>query len=81
MMTERVENIWIEAFSSTFQLCGVKAGDVCVILSETQSRPVNVQLAELALLRLGGSPCHVIVPTPRGRHSRASSARRAQVIL
>ena len=64
MMTERVENIWIEAFSSTFQLCGVKAGDVCVILSETQSRPVNVQLAELALLRLGGRPCHVIVPSP-----------------
>ena len=64
MLTERIEHIWIEAFSATFALCGVKSGDVCVILSETQSRPINVHLAELALLRLGARICHLILPTP-----------------
>src|SRR6202022_2980449 len=37
------------------------------ILSETQSRALNVHLAELALLRMGAKPFHVIVPTPRHR--------------
>jgi 2,5-dihydroxypyridine 5,6-dioxygenase len=35
-----------------------------VVLSESQSRPVNVQLAELALARLGARMFHVVVPTP-----------------
>ena len=35
------------------------------MLSESQSRALNVQLAELALARLGARPFHVIVPTPR----------------
>ncbi|MDB5615837.1 peptidase M29, partial [Tardiphaga sp.] len=38
------------------------------ILSETQSRALNVQLAELALLRLGARPFHIVVPSPRNRH-------------
>ncbi len=41
-----------------------KAGDPVAIFSETQSRPVNVHLAELALLRLGARPFHVVVPSP-----------------
>ena len=48
--------------------CAVKRGDTAAILSETQSRPLNVHLAELALLRLGARPFHVVVPTPRNRH-------------
>jgi 2,5-dihydroxypyridine 5,6-dioxygenase len=35
------------------------------VLSESQSRALNVQLAELALHRLGARPFHVVVPTPR----------------
>jgi 2,5-dihydroxypyridine 5,6-dioxygenase len=46
----------------------VRAGDTAAILSETQSRALNVHLAELALLRLGARPFHVVVPTPRNRH-------------
>ena len=34
------------------------------IFSETLSRSVNVHLAELALLRLGARPFHVVAPTP-----------------
>src|SRR6185312_12277112 len=36
--------------------------------SETQSRQLNVHLAELALLRLGARPFHVVVPSPRNTH-------------
>ena len=46
-------------------LSGVKAGDTAAILSETQSRPVNVQLAELALARLGARAFHLVLSTPR----------------
>jgi 2,5-dihydroxypyridine 5,6-dioxygenase len=45
--------------------CKVAAGDTCAVLSETQSRRLNVQLAELALQRLGANAFHVVVPTPR----------------
>jgi 2,5-dihydroxypyridine 5,6-dioxygenase len=40
----------------------VKAGDACAVLSETQSRPDLPQLAELALLRLGARPFHLVLP-------------------
>lgn len=64
MLSERIEGAWIEAFVHTFALCKVVAGDRVAILSETQSRAINVHLAELALMRLGARPFHVVVPTP-----------------
>jgi 2,5-dihydroxypyridine 5,6-dioxygenase len=64
MLQERIEGKWIDAFASVFTHCDVKAGDPVAIFSETQSRPVNVHLAELALLRLGAKPFHVVVPSP-----------------
>ena len=60
----RIESQWIDAFAYTFALCGLKAGDSAAILSETQSRPVNVHLSELALLRMGVRAFHVVLPTP-----------------
>ncbi len=68
MLADRIEGKWIDAFSEIFDRCAVKAGDSAAILSETQSRPLTVQLAELALLRLGARPFHIIVPTPRSPH-------------
>ncbi len=65
MLQERIEAKWIDAFAQAFALCGVKAGDTAAVLSETQSRPVNVQLSELALLRLGAAVFHVVLTTPR----------------
>jgi len=67
MLTERIEGKWIDAFAEVFTLCGVGPDDVCAVLSETQSRSVNVQMSELALQRLGARPFHVVVPTPRTR--------------
>ena len=64
MLQQRAEAKWIECFVQAFALCGVKAGDTAAIFSETQSRPVNVQLAELALARSGARAFHVVLLTP-----------------
>ncbi|MCZ4314982.1 peptidase M29 [Comamonadaceae bacterium G21597-S1] len=65
MMQQRIEAKWIDAFADVFRLCGVQPGEVAAILSESQSRPVNVQLAELALQGLGARVFHVVLPSPR----------------
>jgi 2,5-dihydroxypyridine 5,6-dioxygenase len=68
MFSDRIEGKWIDAFCEVLEKCAVKPSDTAAILSETQSRALNVHLAELALLRLGARPFHVIVPTPRNAH-------------
>ena len=67
MLVDRIEGKWIDVFARVFELCDLKPGDSVAILSETQSRAVNVQLAELALHRLGARAFHVTVPTPPQR--------------
>ena len=64
MLSERIEAKWIAAFVRVFELCKVTPGETCAILSETQSRGINVHLAELALLRLGARPFHIQVVSP-----------------
>src|SRR3954464_15013941 len=68
MLADRIEAKWIDAFCEIFERCAVKAGDTAAILSETQSRPVNVHLAELALLRLWAKAVHTLLPAPRNPH-------------
>jgi len=65
VIADRLEAKWIDLFAEVFARCKVAPGDACAILSETQSRALNVQLAELALARLGARAFHVTVPTPR----------------
>ncbi|WP_315831282.1 peptidase M29 [Bradyrhizobium prioriisuperbiae] len=67
MLADRIEAKWIDAFCEIFERCAVKPGDTAAILSETQSRALNVQLAELALLRMGARPFHIVLPTPRNK--------------
>ncbi len=64
MLRDRVEATWIDAFERVFSLSAVRQGDAIAILSETRSREINVHLAELALLRLGAKPFHLVLPTP-----------------
>lgn len=64
MLRERVEERWIRSFYETFSLCGISSGDTVAILSESQSRQINVHLAELALARLEARPFHIVIPTP-----------------
>jgi 2,5-dihydroxypyridine 5,6-dioxygenase len=65
MLSDRIQGKWIDLFAEAFALCKVRRDEPCAILSETQSRSLNVHLAELALQRLGARPFHVVVPTPR----------------
>ena len=65
MLNDRVEPQWIDAFQRVFELCKVTTGDAVVLLAETQSRALNIELARLALARLGILACQVVVPTPR----------------
>jgi 2,5-dihydroxypyridine 5,6-dioxygenase len=64
MRSDRIEAKWIDAFERVFELCRVRHGENVAILSETQSRAVLVQLAELALVRAGAKAFHVVVPSP-----------------
>ncbi len=59
-----LEARWLAAFVEVLGRCGVKAGDACAVLAETQSRPVLVQLASLALQQLGARSFVVTVPSP-----------------
>ena len=65
MLRDRIEGKWIDAFAHTFRLCEVQPGEIVAILSETQSRQINVHLAELALQAIGARPFHIVMPTPR----------------
>jgi len=64
MLRERIEGRWIDSFTRVFERCRVQPGETAAILSESQSREVIVQLAELALQRLGAQPFHIVIPTP-----------------
>ncbi|MEM7422920.1 MAG: peptidase M29 [Pseudomonadota bacterium] len=64
MLHDRIEDRWIDAFARVFSLCRITRAEQVAILSETQSRPLNVHLAELALQRLHLTCFHVVVPTP-----------------
>ncbi len=64
MLIERIEHKWIESFCETFHQCQVQPGETAIILSETQSRRVNVELARLALERLGAHVVELNLTTP-----------------
>ena len=64
MFEDRIEAKWIDSFVRVFEYSKVQAGDDVAILSETQSRNLKLQLCELALLRIGARPYHLMLPTP-----------------
>jgi 2,5-dihydroxypyridine 5,6-dioxygenase len=67
MLMNHIEGKWIADFVEVFGLCRVQPGEVAAILSESQSRPVLAELAELALAQMGARVFHVRLPTPRLR--------------
>ncbi len=64
MLQERIEGKWLAAFRRVLALNGIGKGTEIAILSETQSRPVLVHLAELAAFDLGARSFHIQMPTP-----------------
>ncbi|NKC16485.1 MAG: peptidase M29 [Gammaproteobacteria bacterium] len=65
MLREQIEAKWIDTFVEVFERCGTTAGDVVAVLCESQSRAVNVELAQLALQRIGARIFTLTMPTPR----------------
>ncbi len=64
MLTDRIEHRWIIAFEDVFRRCKAEPGLPVCLLAESQSRALNLHLAELALLRLGCRPFTLTVPSP-----------------
>ncbi|MBL6455434.1 2,5-dihydroxypyridine 5,6-dioxygenase [Belnapia sp. T6] len=64
MLMDRIEAPWIDAFETVLRLCGAAPGLPVCLLGESQSRALNIDLAELAALRLGCRPFRCILPTP-----------------
>ncbi len=63
-MAAHTEWHWIERFGEQFELCGLRANEVVVLLSETRSRPELVETARLALGRAGALVSQLVMPTP-----------------
>lgn len=55
---------WIQRFARQLELCQLSPGELCVVLSESGSRPENVQSALLAAQSLGAETFQVVMPTP-----------------
>ena len=64
MLNDRIEAKWIDTFEAVFGACAGARTETAIILSETQSRALNVHLAELALARRGVTFFHLQVPSP-----------------
>ena len=54
MLQERIEGKWIDCFARVFERCNLKPAEQAAIISETQSRSVNRELAKLAGVTLRG---------------------------
>ncbi len=80
MLQERIEPAWLDAFEAVLRRCAVQPGDTVAVLSETQSRPVLVELARLAASRVGARAFGLVMPTvfasgiPQTRSTGASDA-------
>lgn len=59
-----VEWRWVERFRQQLGLCELAPGELCVVLSETGSRPDNVACATLAAQALGVETFQLVMPTP-----------------
>jgi len=80
MYSHAIEPHWVSSFTEVFELCKIRRDETVVILTETGSRAVNVELARLALAQLGLNHCRIEVPTPvpmAGPVIRSSGASQA----
>ena len=68
MLADTFEQKWLRVFAEILALSGIGKGEPVAILSETQSRALNVDLAFAAALELGARPFRIVVPSPRNPH-------------
>ena len=79
MLREKIEGKWIAAFRRFLTLNGVGPGVPIAIVAESQSRPVLVELAEIAAYDLGADYFTLVLPTP-AQSARLWSALQARVM-
>jgi 2,5-dihydroxypyridine 5,6-dioxygenase len=63
MLQESIEPAWLDAFEAVLGRCAVQPGDTVAVLSESQSRPVLVELARLAAARRGAQVFSLALPS------------------
>ncbi|WP_397475015.1 peptidase M29 [Pusillimonas sp.] len=64
MLCEVPQGKWIDGFAQALGRCGISRGTRVALLSETESRRLNIELCELALDRLGARWVSIRVPSP-----------------
>ena len=64
MLLDRCEPQWLDTFAEILRLCRATPGEIVCLLAETQSRPINLELAELACLQAGLRPFRCVLPSP-----------------
>ena len=61
---QAIEPLWLDAFVQVLDRCAIASTESVIVLCEQQSRPVLVQLTELALHQLNRKFYRIVVPTP-----------------
>ena len=51
MRADKLQNHWIDSFSFLIELCKIKSSEDVIVLTETASRQVNIDLISLVLKR------------------------------
>ena len=46
-----IQKHWLEAFVNLFTLCKINPKETVLILTETQSRPINIKIVQLVELK------------------------------
>lgn len=81
MLQETIEPAWLDAFDSVLGRCGLQRGDTVAVLSESQSRPVLVELARLAAARRGARVFSLVLPSVFSQHLPVARSTGASPVL
>ncbi|MEM7694767.1 MAG: peptidase M29 [Pseudomonadota bacterium] len=61
----RIEGHHVAGLVALFEACAIRPEETVAVLSETGSRPINVETATLALAQIGAKPFHLVAQTPK----------------
>ena len=64
MALEYINQIWLDAFIEVLKRCSIRPSESVIVLAESQSRPVLVDLAQRALDQLAAQHRTITVTTP-----------------
>jgi len=82
-----IDSNWLDAFVTVLERCAITKSETVVVLAEKQSRPILIELTELALGHLNKRHYRLVLPTPNSpegpvvRSSGASLALTGQMAV